>query len=91
MIIFHLYSLKLNQSDSLIIQIPTGNRDHEVIILIVTCVILTFLAFSLAKWVRKKITSLDYCGSKRRGKSNDKDEQADTNDDSEAKDLNPKS
>jgi len=49
----------------MIIQIPTGSRDHEIIVLIVTCVLLTFLAFSVAKCVRRRINQT-FCGSDRK-------------------------
>lgn len=48
----------MNETDVLTITIPTGNRDHEIIVLIVTLVILTFLALSVAKFVRRKLESV---------------------------------
>jgi hypothetical protein len=45
-------------SDSLRVLLPVGNKDHEIIVLIVTLVVVTFLAFSVAKWVRKKVRSI---------------------------------
>lgn len=61
------FHFKTNQSsDMLIIQIPTGSRDHEIIVLIVTCVLLTFLSFSVAKCVRRRIT--ETCSASNRSK-----------------------
>ncbi len=37
---------------------PTGNKDYEVIVLIVTLVVVMFVALSVARWVSKKVQSI---------------------------------
>lgn len=78
----------------LIIQIPTGSRDHEIIVLIVTCVLLTFLAFSVAKCVRKRITEMSCASRKQPDSTNaagDDDEGEQEAAQTETNNLNPKS
>ncbi len=40
------------------VEVPTGNKDYEVIVLIVTLVVVMFVALSVARWVSKKVQSI---------------------------------
>lgn len=48
----------LNETDLLAVEVPTGNKDYEVIVLIVTLVVVMFVALSVARWVSKKVQSI---------------------------------
>ena len=45
------------------IEVPVGNSDYEMIVLIVTLVVVTFVALSVARCVSKKVQSVKcICG-----------------------------
>jgi len=46
----------MHNSDNLLILIPVGDQNIQGVVLVVTLVVLTFFAFSLAKCVRSKST-----------------------------------
>ena len=47
----------MHNSDNLLILVPVGDQNIEGVVLVVTLVVLTFFAFSLAKCVLSKSTS----------------------------------
>ena len=68
---------------------PVGDQGHEFIIVILTLVVLTFLALSLAKCLRKKVRSVrcyvqkDQERKKKKKKSKSKDDEDDEKSDDE--------
>ncbi len=46
----------MHNSDNLLILVPVGDQNIEGVVLVVTLVVLTFFAFSIAKCVRSKST-----------------------------------
>ena len=46
----------MHNSDALLILVPVGDQNIEGVVLVVTLVVLTLFAFSLAKCVRSKST-----------------------------------
>ena len=73
---------------------PVGDQGHEFIIVILTLVVLTFLALSLAKCLRKKVRSVrcyvnkDQERKKKKKKSKSKDQSDDDEDDEKSDDEN---